>query len=260
MSNIQGRIDTLIEEASGKFHEYIHGNDLRQTILYKTDTFTRFSIGQELDKRIYCNTRAWQETNIGDIFQKTIMTDLRQKFVNIHISLQEIKDNLTGFKSPFDVNEKITLAIASGMISSGAVLIAGLPVEPSVTRETLFQIAGAAVLAGVATSVLVKFEAIYDFKTVRENAFKARINAFSKEEIKYNLKEGCAETIQTIIETFLGEGLKSEIDKMKENISTLENEHEFFVSEKETLSSLQSTVKQNIKDLKQIEKIGLNFE
>lgn len=146
------------------------------------------------------------------------------------------------------------------MISSGAVLIAGLPVEPSVTRETLFQIAGAAVLAGVATSVLVKFEAIYDFKTVRENAFKARINAFSKEEIKYNLKEGCAETIQTIIETFLGEGLKSEIDKMKENISTLENEHEFFVSEKETLSSLQSTVKQNIKDLKQIEEIGLNFE
>lgn len=38
-----------------------------------------------------------------------------------------------------------------------------------------------------------------------------------------------------IIEIFLGEGLKSEIDKMKENILILENEYEFFVFEKEIL-------------------------
>lgn len=193
------------------------------------------------------------------------MTDLQQKFKNIHISLQSIKDNLTGFKSPSDENKKIALAFASGMIasgiiSSGAFCIAGLVVERSVTRETLSYIAGAAVLGGVAASILIKSEAIDDLETVRINALNKRINAFSKEKIKNNLKEGYAKTIQKIIETFLGSELKSEINKIKDNISTLRKEHDFFVSERETLSSLQSTVKQNITHLQQIEDICLNFE
>lgn len=35
LSNIQGRIDTLIEEASGKFHVYIYGNDFRKKFFIK---------------------------------------------------------------------------------------------------------------------------------------------------------------------------------------------------------------------------------
>lgn len=51
------------------------------------------------------------------------------------------------------------------------------------------------VLVGVVIFVFVKFEVIYDFKIVCENVFKVRINVFLKEEIKYNLKEGCVEII-----------------------------------------------------------------
>lgn len=43
-----------------------------------------------------------------------------------------------GFKSFFDVNEKIILVIVLGMILSGVVFIVGLLVEFSVICEILF--------------------------------------------------------------------------------------------------------------------------
>lgn len=43
-----------------------------------------------------------------------------------------------GFKSFFDVNEKIVLVIVLGMILSGVVFIVGLLVEFSIICEILF--------------------------------------------------------------------------------------------------------------------------
>lgn len=242
-------------------HDYLYHNEFKTAVLNDTDNFTRVTIGNELDARIEKETIAWQKDHIDEIFQKTIMKDLKNKFENMHRTLHSIKDNLQGFKTPFDVENRITTAIASGVIPSGAGLIGSFLINRIVSNSgVMIGIATAGILSGIFLSSLVTYEVVDRFEVVRENAFRARINAFTKKDIKDTLRKNYFESIKKIVRAFLEGELENEIIKIKENIIKMKNEHEFYKSEEETLSLLQSTVIQKIERLQQIGRIDITTE
>lgn len=78
--------------------------------------------------------------------------------------------------------------------------------------------------------------------------------------IKYSLKREHFEIIKNIIKAFLERDLENEIIKIKINIVTMKNQHEFLKSKEDTLSLLQSTVIQKIERLQQIGCIDITTE
>lgn len=188
------------------------------------------------------------------------MADLIKKFENIHRSLHSIKDNLKGFKTPFDVDKKIATAVASGVLPSGVGFIGSFLIRSVISHPgVLIGVATFGVLSGILFSSLVAFEVVDDFETVRDKAFKARINVFTKKEIKSRLKKEYFDGIKTIVGAFLEGDLKKEIIKIKENIQRMEHDYESFKSEEETLSTLQSTVVWELKRLQKIESIDIKL-
>lgn len=189
------------------------------------------------------------------------MKDLKKKFENIHRTLHSIKDNLEGMKTPFDVENRITAAIASGVIQSGAGLLGGFLMNRMVSNSgVIIGIATAGILSGIVLPSLVTYNVVDRFEVVRDKAFETRINAFTKKDIKDTLRKEYFESIKKIIRAFLEGDLENEIIKIKENIITMKNQHEFFKSEEKTLSLLQSTVIQKIERLQQIGRIDITTE
>lgn len=189
------------------------------------------------------------------------MGNLLEKYKKIHKSLHSIKDNLKGFKTPFDVDNKIISVVASGVLSSGAGLLGSFLIKRVVSDPAvLFGIASAGILGGIVITGLVAFDVVDDFDTVRQKAFKARINAFTKEKLKHSLRERHGALCQKIIRAFLEGELEKEIIKIKENISTMRNEHDTFKSERKTLSLLRSTVTEKIKHQQQLEITDIHIE
>lgn len=184
------------------------------------------------------------------------MADLMEKFGKIHRTLHLIKDNLKGFKTPFDVDNKISRAITSGVIPSGAGFVASgflyrIATMPAVSAT----VATVGVLTRLFMAGLEKLEVVDDFDTVCIKAFKARVKVFTVDEIKRNLRKAYFERIKKIIETFLEGNLKREIARINDNISRMKYEKDLFKLKEETLSSLQSTVIQKIERLQQIKRI-----
>lgn len=127
----------------------------------------------------------------------------------------------------------------------------------------------AAVLVTVATvgvftrlviAGLEKLNLVDDFDTVCSNAFRARVNVLTVEEIKRNLRKAYCYRIKEIMETFLERDLKREIERINDNISRMRDEQALIKLKEETLSSLQSTVIQKIELLQQIERIDITTE
>lgn len=261
ISNIERNIETFLDDASHQLHNYLHHNEFKTAVLNDTDNFTRLTIGKELDARIEKETIAWQKKHIDEIFQKIIMKDLTEKFKNMHRTLHSIKDNLRGFKTPFDVENKITAAIASGVIPSGAGLLGPFLINRIVSNSGfMIGIATAGLLSGIFLSSLVADGVVDGFEVFREKAFRARINVCTKRAIKTTLRREYFENIEKTIRAFLQGDLENEIIKIKENIITMKNQHEIFKSEEETLSLLQSNVIQKIESLQQIGRIDIATE
>lgn len=234
-------------------HDYLHHNEFRTAVLNGTDNFTRVTIGKELDARIEKETIAWQKNHINDIFQKTIMKNLIEKLENMHRTLHSIKDNLKGMKTLFDIENRVAAAIASGLKPSGCGLLGSFLINRIVSNSgVMIDIANVGILSGIFLSSLIAYDVVDRFEIVRENAFRARINAFTKKDIKDTLRREYYEKINKIIRSFLEEDLKNEIIKMKENITMMKNEREFYKYEEETLSLLESSVIQKIEHLQQI--------
>lgn len=252
-----------MNEATNHLHEYIHHPDFREEIFKESDTFTRFSIRQELNSRIEKNILDWQKKHLDDIFQKIIMGHLLKKFENIHRSLHSIKDILKGFQTPFEVESKIVEVIINSAITSGKRGIALLQfcinvITYSFDPKVPFGITTAAMMA----LRLFTFDAVPvdGFKTTRQNAFQSTVNVLTKEKIKAILSENYSEGIQKIIRAYLEGNLKKEMNKIKENISTMRNDHTAFISEKDTLFSMQKNVIQKIESLEQIGCIDIVIE
>lgn len=236
-------------------HEYIHNPGFKADILKDTDTFTRFSIREALDVRIKENLKAWQEKNLDEIFQRVIMENLLKKFENIHRSLHSIKENLKGFQTPFNVDSKINTVIDSAITTrinlNLNILLLGLKFISGLNRKELLGIAAAGIIGGVIFSGLMIVH-VDGFETTRETAFKARVNALTKDKVECVLRENYFEAIQKIKRAFLEGDLEKEMNKIKENISSMRNKHKTYISQKEILSSMHQTVIQKIERLKQI--------
>lgn len=210
-----------------------------------------------MDVRIEENLKAWQEQNIDDIFQEVIMEYLFEKFESIHRSLHSIKDNLKGFQTPFNVDTKIIPVITwtiKSQVGSLNALLMGLRLISGISeikRIILQGIAAAGIVGGIIFSALMIARAD-DFETTREKAFQARVDALTKKQVKYFLREYYFEPIQKIKRAFLEGDLEKEMNKIKENISSMRNKHKTYISQKEILSSMHQTVIQKIERLKQI--------
>lgn len=208
-------------------------------------------------------TKAWHEKHIEEIFQKEIMADLMAKFEKIHRTLHLIKDNLKGFKTPFDVDNKISRALisVSTCIPSGAGFGASVVFYRIATMAAvLVTVATVSVFKRLIMAGLEKLDLVDDFDTVCSNAFMARVNVFTVKEIKRNLTKEYHYRIKEIMETFLEGDLKREIERINDNISRMRDEQALFKLNEETLSSLQSTVIQKIELLQQIERIDITTE
>lgn len=110
--------------------------------------------------------------------------------------------------------------------------------------------------------MILEFDAVPvdGFKTTRQNAFQSTVNVLTKEKIRGILTENYSEGIQKIIRAFLEGNLKKEMKKIKKYISTMRNDHTTFISEKDTLFSMQKTVIQKIESLEQIGCIDIGNE
>lgn len=204
-----------------------------------------------MDTRIENETKAWQEKHIEGIFRETCMADLIEKSENIQRTLHEITDNLKGLQTPFDVDNKIPIALALGVIPGGAGLISSLMLKRIISHPgVLVGIVAGGILSGLFFTSLVAFEV----------AFQARINAITMKEVRRTLREQYLEGIETIIKAFIEGDLEKEIIKIKEIIITLKNDQENFEANKETLFSLQSTVIKNLERLQHIGRIDITLE
>lgn len=225
-------------------------------MLNDTDKFTRFTIEKELDSRIENMTKSWQKEHIEEIIQDTLIVELIKKFENIHRSLHSIKDSLKGFETHFDVENKVATAFALGVLPSSAGFL------ESDLKDSILTYFG--ILTGTAATAgswmfLSGLVAAGSFENVRELAFRARICVFTKENINRILRKEYLHKIEEV-KSFLEGDLVNEIIKIQKNITTLENVHLSCTFKEEILSSLQSTVNENIKRLQQIGRIDITTD
>lgn len=261
ISNIERNIDQFFDEASSKFHQYINHPCFKAAILQDTDELTRFTIRQELDTRIENKTKDWMKENLKEIFERTIMADLISKFEEIQRSLHSIKDNLKGFKTPFNVDKKIATAVASGVLPSGAGVIGSFLIRSIISHPgVLIGIVTVGIVTGVVFSGLVAFEVVDDFETVRDKAFEARINVFTEKEIKRRLKKEYYDGVKRIVSAFLEGDLEEEIINIKDNVKTMQTDSESYKAQKNTLSTLKSTVVRELERLQKIERTDIKPE
>lgn len=185
------------------------------------------------------------------------MEYLFEKFESIHRSLHSIKDNLKGFQTPFNVDTKIIPVITwtiKSQVGGLNALLMGLRLISGISeikRLILQGIVAAGIVGGIIFSGLMIARAD-DFETTREKAFQARVDALTNKKVKYFLREYYFEPIQKIKRAFLEGDLEKEMNKIKENISSMRNKHKTYISQKEILSSMHQTVIQKIERLKQI--------
>lgn len=236
--------------ASTELHEYIHHPNFREEVLGKMENISRILIRKELNTRMEKESIAWERIRIDFIFRKTIMGDLIEK---LHRSVRSIKDIINGFKTSFNVDEKIGTTKAScpaRLFYVTNIKCINLHYELYSTFEA----------AGLVFSGLDAFEVLDEFETVLEKAFQARISVITEEKIQRMLRKKYADRIRNVISAFLDGDFEKEIIKIKENISATEKEHESFNCKEETLSSLQTTVIDKIKLLQENECTYINTE
>lgn len=184
------------------------------------------------------------------------MEDIRRKFKNIHRSLHSIKSSV---KVLFVLEHKISpVDLAERTRVDGRLESLTNDTSLHLPCSTGFLTRG--ILSGIVSLGFEAFNVVDNFETVREKAFQARINAFTKEEIQRTLRKKYADRIMTIIKTFLREYWEEEINMIIENISTLRKNHSVLKSVEKTLYSLHSTVNQKIDRLHQIEHTNISNE
>lgn len=186
------------------------------------------------------------------------MKKLTKKFKNIHQSLHLIKCEMRGIKTPFDVDNKIAPVIVSSVIPSGAALLGGV-VMTRITSDPkiLLGVAAFGLVGGLFCTALTSLELLDDSETVCKKAYKARMNALTKEKIRFALRIRYADVIRKIIEQFLEGDLKDEIQQIELNITTMRGERQFYKAEKDSIASLKSIVTNALHDLYRLEvKLG----
>lgn len=254
MSNIERRIDTFLDNAANQLHQYVHGPDFKSNVLKDVGKWNRITYRQKLNTRIERETLAWQQNHIDSIFRKDIVEDLMKSFENIHRSLHSIKEDLKGFKTPFDVDSKIAILLASVVVTGGAMFLGASMINRTVPH---FTISKDLVVVSCAIAGMFDYFGVVDgFKTVCEKQFQAIIGFLTEYKLKKFLRETYFDVMQNSIKTFLDEDLEQEIGMLKNNIVLMRRRQKSFKSDKDILSSLKSAVIQNITRLKKLENLN----
>lgn len=254
MSNIERRIDTFLDNAANQLHQYVHGPDFKSNVLKDVGNWNRITFRQKLKTRIERETLAWQQNHIDSIFRKDIVEDLMKSFENIHRSLHSIKEDLQGFKIPFDVDSKIAILLASVVITGGTMFLSSFMINRIVPHFTLSK---DIVVVGCAIAGIFDYLQVDDgFMTVCEKQFQAIIEFLTENKLKTFLRKTYFDVMQNSIKTFLDEELEQEIGLFKNNIVLMRGRHESYKSDKDILSSLKSAVIQNITRLKKLENLN----
>lgn len=256
MSNIERRIDTFLDNAANQLHQYVHGPDFKSNVLKDVGKWNRITFRQKLNTRIERETLAWQQNHMDSIFQKDIVEDLMKSFENIHRSLHSIKEDLKGFKTPFDVDSKIAILLASVVITGGTMVLGSFMINRIVPHFTLSKdliVVGCAI-AGILDYMYL--EVVDGFKTKCEKQFQAIIGFLTEYKLKTFLRETYFDVMQNSIKAFLDEDLEQEIGMLKNNIVLMRRRHTSFKSDKDILSSLKSAVIQNITRLNKLENLN----
>lgn len=254
MSNIERRIDTFLDNAANQLHQYVHGPDFKSNVLKDVGNWNRITFRQKLKTRIERETLAWQQNHIDSIFRKDIVEDLMKSFENIHRSLHSIKEDLQGFKIPFDVDSKIAILLASVVITGGTMFLSSFMINRIVPHFTLSK---DIVVVGCAIAGIIDYLQVDDgFMTVCEKQFQAIIEFLTENKLKTFLRKTYFDVMQNSIKTFLDEELEQEIGLFKNNIVLMRGRHESYKSDKDILSSLKSAVIQNITRLKKLENLN----
>lgn len=258
MSNIERRIYTFLDNAANQLHQYVHGPHFKSNVLKDADKWNRITVKQNLNTRIENETLAWGKKNIDSIFRKDIIEDLMKNFESIHRSLHSIKEDLKGFKTPFDVDNKIAILLASLVLTGGAMVLSSFMINRIVPH---FTISKDVTVVGLAIAGILDYlEVVDNFKTVCEKQFQAIIDFLTKEKLKTFLKETYFDVMQKTIKSFLDDELKQEIGMLKNDIITMRKRHNIFKSDKDILSSLKSAVIQNIQRLKKLENLNKSLK
>lgn len=254
LSNIERRIDTFLDNAANQLHQYVHGPDFKSNVLKDVGKWNRITYRQKLNTRIERETLAWQQNHIDSIFRKDIVEDLMKSFENIHRSLHSIKEDLKGFKTPFDVDSKIAILLASVVVTGGAMFLGASMINRTVPH---FTISKDLVVVSCAIAGMFDYFGVVDgFQTVCEKQFQAIIGFLTEYKLKKFLRETYFDVMQNSIKTFLDEDLEQEIGMLKNNIVLMRRRQKSFKSDKDILSSLKSAVIQNITRLKKLENLN----
>lgn len=227
-------VDIFFDNVSEGLHAYIHHSFFKKQIFANTDSFTRFSINNELDIRIEKKTSDWLKGYFEPIFQRTLMNEIIKKFKSIHERLHTIEDNLKFSRAGGTIPPNPCFASA----------ITGSTFSPFEARFILH------IASSVLISKLAAANVIETFEKIRENAFLAKIAILTKENIRHSLKEKHSEAIPNMIKQFLEGDLQTEIKKIRENVLTMIDEN---TSEEKTLTKLLTTVTENIDRLKELD-------
>lgn len=152
------------------------------------------------------------------------MKDLKKKFENIYRILNLIKDNLSGMKIFFDVENRIIMVIVLGVILSGVGFLGSFLINCVVLNfGVMIGIVVVGILSGIFFFSVVIYDVVDGFEVVCENVFRVRINVFIKKDIKDILRKEYFENIKKIIRFFLEGDLENEIINIKENIIMMKN-------------------------------------
>ena len=214
-------------------------------MLHDTNKLTRIGIDNELKARIENAVQVWQQTRIETIFFETVKKMLGEKFEAIHEKLENKRNEMRGIKTNYTGFPRMAAALVSTIGSSGTGLVGSLIVSRLVGNN-----AAAAVVAALGIgseklellmSGLVAFDILDDFKTIREQSFKAILSTLSKENLSRKIREIYTETIKDIIKTFMEDELNKEITYLNKSIDML-NELNDYIKNEGTLRLLHSKI------------------
>ncbi|XP_062581662.1 mitofusin-1-like [Saccostrea cucullata] len=257
LSRLHESVDNFLGGTAKALYQYIHSENFRSRVLQDIEKYSRFTIGGELDARIEKETLSWQQENIQKMFSSEILERLTENFILIQESLHNIKDKMKGFKSPFDVEDKlgsvlISLIAPSGTAVAGSMAMMYMSVSPKAAQA----VAAAGVVTGLVVTGLVALDVLDDYEEVVKNAYKARIDKLTQPKIKKKLRKTYEKRFKDIIKSFLEGDLKREIDDLSNSVETTKSKIEFYKEEEKVLLSLSakiSNIRERAENLKNVE-------
>ncbi|XP_056002432.1 uncharacterized protein LOC125662397 [Ostrea edulis] len=261
LGSIPQMTDDFLEGTTIALHRYIHSQEFKTQILQDIDKYARFKIGSEIESRIEKKTYRWQKKNIINMFKRDVMGKVAEKIIDIPESLHRITDKVKGFTSPFDVENKIGSTLVSFLAPSGTAIFGSiLMTQLSVSRNAAIAVAATGLVGGLVYSGLVALDVLDDVDTTIENAYNARVERLTNGNIKQSLTKAYAEGLNNILQNFLEEDVKEEIDNLERLVAYTGKRVEYFRKQESDLIPLSSEISKIRERLNELENTQVKMD